>query len=243
MKFENIPYTYLIGWPKLGKWYYGVRYAKNCTPSDLWVTYKTSSKIVHDFILKHGDPTVRQVRKIYKNRENAIQLAQLLENRVLKKLNVTKNPKWLNGHDSKSFDPSLVPKGDQHWTRQDTEKARQWRDRSGWKSKGGSSVDTAPKGNKHWTNQKTDSAIKHYERMNGKNNPNNLAEVKEKKSNYLKNNNPVNIPGVREKISKTLTGKKRPRKICEFCNKDVADSVYTRYHSNKCKHKIYTKIE
>ena len=79
--------------------------------------------------------------------------------------------------------------------------------------------------------------------MNGKNNPNNLAEVKEKKSNYLKNNNPVNIPGVREKISKTLTGKKRPRKICEFCNKDVADSVYTRYHSNKCKHKIYTKIE
>ena len=101
MKFENIPYTYLIGWPKLGKWYYGVRYAKNCTPSDLWVTYKTSSKIVHNFILKHGDPTVRQVRKIYKNRENAIQLAQLWENRVLKKLNVTKNPKWLNGHDSK----------------------------------------------------------------------------------------------------------------------------------------------
>jgi len=241
MKFENIPYTYLIGWPELGKWYYGVRYAKNCTPSDLWVTYKTSSKIVHDFVLEHGDPTVRQVRKIYKNTENATQLAQLWENRVLKKLNVAKDPKWLNGHDSKSFDPNLVPKGDQHWTRQDTERARQWRDRSEWKLKGGPG--TAPKGNQHWTNQKTDAAIKHYERMNGKDNPNNLLEVKEKKSNYLKNNNPVNIPGVREKISKTLTGKKRPRKVCEFCNKDVADSVYTRYHSSKCKHKIYSNIE
>ena len=235
---NNTPYTYLIGWPNLNKWYYGVRYANNCQPTDLWDPYKTSSKIVHDFVLKHGDPTIKQVRKIYKNTENATQLAQLWENRVLKKLNVAKDPKWLNGHDSKSFDPRLVPKGDQHWTRQDTERARQWRDRSGWKLKGGSSNNTAPKGNQHWTNQKTDSAMKHYERMNSENNPNNSLAVREKKSKYLKENNPVFKEGVREKISKSLLGKKRPRKCCEHCKKDIADSIYTKFHGDKCKHRV-----
>lgn len=27
---DNQPYTYLIGWSKLNKWYYGVRYSKKC---------------------------------------------------------------------------------------------------------------------------------------------------------------------------------------------------------------------
>jgi hypothetical protein len=40
----SISYTYLIGWSKLDKWYYGVRYASNCNPDELWVKYKTSSK-------------------------------------------------------------------------------------------------------------------------------------------------------------------------------------------------------
>lgn len=50
-----IPYTYLLGWPEIDKWYYGVRYAKKCHPSDLWVTYKTSSR--------HVDSIVKQKKK------------------------------------------------------------------------------------------------------------------------------------------------------------------------------------
>lgn len=33
------PYTYLIGWSKHNKFYYGVRYAKNSNPKELWITY------------------------------------------------------------------------------------------------------------------------------------------------------------------------------------------------------------
>ena len=37
------------GWSNFNKWYYGVRYSKNCNPSEFWVTYFTSSKYVNDF--------------------------------------------------------------------------------------------------------------------------------------------------------------------------------------------------
>ena len=51
---DRIPYTYIIGWSSLNKWYYGVRYAKNCKPEDLWKTYFTSSKHVKEFLTGNG---------------------------------------------------------------------------------------------------------------------------------------------------------------------------------------------
>jgi len=41
----------------------------------------------------------------------------------------------------------------------------------------------------------------------------------------------------KQKISKAIYGKKQKRVICEHCGKDVAVNIYTRYHSDKCKHK------
>lgn len=66
-----IPYTYLIGWSDLKKYYYGVRYAKGCDPSDLWVDYKTSSKVVHRIAEEHGDPDIMQIRKTFDNARDA----------------------------------------------------------------------------------------------------------------------------------------------------------------------------
>jgi len=48
--FIHIPYTYLIGWTSTNKYYYGVRFAKNCNPSELFITYFTSSKHVKNYI-------------------------------------------------------------------------------------------------------------------------------------------------------------------------------------------------
>ena len=62
---SNIPYTYLLKWSSTGAKYYGVRYSKNCNPSDLWVKYFTSSSIVADYVLEHGDPDVIQIRKTF----------------------------------------------------------------------------------------------------------------------------------------------------------------------------------
>ncbi len=62
-----IPYTYIIGWSLYNKYYYGVRYAKNCNPNDLWKTYFTSSKYVKEFRNNHGEPDIIQVRKTFEN--------------------------------------------------------------------------------------------------------------------------------------------------------------------------------
>ena len=61
---DRTPYTYLIGWSKLDKWYYGCRYGINCHPDDFWKTYFTSSnghKIDGKF--KDGSHSVRSLRK------------------------------------------------------------------------------------------------------------------------------------------------------------------------------------
>ena len=89
------PYTYLIGWSNHNKWYYGVRYAQNCNPQDLWKTYFTSSKHVKKFREEYGEPDVVQVRKIFNTKKSAI----LWEEKVLQKLNVRNNDNWLNKND------------------------------------------------------------------------------------------------------------------------------------------------
>ena len=59
----STPYTYLLGWSEHNTWYYGVRYAKGCHPSDIWKKYFTSSKHVKNFVKMHGDPDVIEDRK------------------------------------------------------------------------------------------------------------------------------------------------------------------------------------
>jgi hypothetical protein len=88
----SLPYTYLIGWSKLDKWYYGVRYCKGCCPSDLWTTYFTSSPIVKKFRAEHGEPDVVQLRKTF---TTPVQ-ARLWEDKVHHRMNVVKSQRWLN---------------------------------------------------------------------------------------------------------------------------------------------------
>lgn len=100
----NIPYTYLIGWKVENKWYYGVRYAKNCNPTDLWKTYFTSSKYVKEFRESFGEPDVIEIRKTFNSSESAL----TWEHCVLKRLSVVSDPKWINKTDNISFDPIIL---------------------------------------------------------------------------------------------------------------------------------------
>lgn len=95
---NNIPYTYLIGWSKHQKYYYGVRYSKDCSPEDLWNGYYTSSKYVKDFREENGEPDIIEVRKIFETRDEA----RTWEHNVLKKMNVSKKKEWLNQSDNSS---------------------------------------------------------------------------------------------------------------------------------------------
>lgn len=90
------PYTYLIGWSKYNLWYYGCRYSSKANPKELWVKYFTSSRIVKQTRIKYGEPDIIQIRKLFKD-ENS---ARLWEHKVLKRLKVKNNPKWINQTDN-----------------------------------------------------------------------------------------------------------------------------------------------
>jgi hypothetical protein len=103
--YTNTPYTYRIGWSKTGMNYYGVRFAKNCHPSDLFVTYFTSSEYVAAYIKKHGNPDIIEVRNIFTD-EHRVNRAILHEHRVLKRMNAINRPDYLNKHDGKAVNLS-----------------------------------------------------------------------------------------------------------------------------------------
>lgn len=100
-----MPYTYLIGWSKLNKFYYGARWAKNSSPNDLWVTYFTSSRHVHQFREQFGEPDVVQIRKTFDDPQKC----KDYELKVLTKLNVLNNDRWLN----KNINGAFLPHGKQ----------------------------------------------------------------------------------------------------------------------------------
>lgn len=93
------PYTYLIGWSSHRRYYYGVRYAKDCNPKELWIKYFTSSKNVKEFRRQHGEPDVIQVRRVFTD----VNKARLWEHKVLKRLRVIDDEKWLNQTNNISF--------------------------------------------------------------------------------------------------------------------------------------------
>lgn len=102
---NRFPYTYLIGWSQLNKWYYGRRTANGCNPNELWVTYFTSSKEVAKFRAEHGEPDIKEIRRQFID----IESARIWENRVLSYMHVSTNGKFLNrrgGDKSNKFNTS-----------------------------------------------------------------------------------------------------------------------------------------
>lgn len=100
-------YTYLIGWKNHNKYYYGVRFSKKSDPSELWVSYFTSSKHVKSFSEKYGTPDIIQIRKLFEDSDKA----RIWESKVLSRMKVVDNDNWLNKTDNKSIDPILSMKG------------------------------------------------------------------------------------------------------------------------------------
>lgn len=90
------PYTYLIGWSGLDRWYYGVRHSEKADPTELWKTYFTSSNVVKQFCEENGEPDVVIVRKVFADADKA----RTWEHRVLQRLNVRGSDRWLNQCDN-----------------------------------------------------------------------------------------------------------------------------------------------
>lgn len=109
-----IPYTYLVGWSHINKWYYGVEYSNNkkiANPKNLWTLYFTSSNLVKKFREEYGEPDVIQIRKIFTKgnpKERQIK-ASLWEHKVLSKIDITSD-KWLNGRIGGDISPETTKK-------------------------------------------------------------------------------------------------------------------------------------
>lgn len=89
----TIPYTYYLYHKPTGLKYYGVRYAKNCNPDDLWNKYFSSSKKVKALIAKYGINSFDyKIRKTFKTKKESL----IWESKVLKKLKVSTNDEWIN---------------------------------------------------------------------------------------------------------------------------------------------------
>lgn len=83
--------------------YYGVRYANGCSPTDLWTTYFTSSKYVNELINTYGkDSFIYEIRKIFNNKQKA----RLWEHKVLKRISAVSRNDFLNKTDNISICPS-----------------------------------------------------------------------------------------------------------------------------------------
>jgi hypothetical protein len=93
------PYTYLIGWRHLKKYYYGVRFSKNSDPKELWVDYFTSSKYVLDLYNEYGNPDVIEIRRIFESSDKA----RKWENKVLKRIGAVKRNDFINKTDNFSI--------------------------------------------------------------------------------------------------------------------------------------------
>jgi ribosomal protein L35 len=118
------PYTYLIGWSKLDRWYYGSETKSRkgtAHPDNLWKTYFTSSRYVRAFRTEHGEPDVVTVHKIFKTKVEALSW----ETQVLRRLNAAKSPRWLNKTNGDGKFCSFVGKRSHKLSEETKEKLRQ----------------------------------------------------------------------------------------------------------------------
>ena len=89
------PFSYHLYHKQTGKHYYGIKYSKGCSPSDLWTTYFSSSKLVKQLIEKFGTDSFEvKVRRLFDSGEKAL----LWEHKLLTRLNAAKRSDWLNRH-------------------------------------------------------------------------------------------------------------------------------------------------
>ena len=93
------PYTYHLYHKPTKKHYYGVSYRKECSPSELWTSYFSSSSVVHHLIEQYGKESfIPTVRKTFESSDKAV----AWETKFLMKVNAQNNDLWLNRHNGKA---------------------------------------------------------------------------------------------------------------------------------------------
>lgn len=241
------PYCYLLGWKEQDCWYYGVRYAKNCDPSDLFVTYFTSSKYVKNFIEKYGNPSIIVIRKTFTLEQ--ITEAREWEHRVLRRIGVPKNQKFLNKTHNKSR-PALYGDDNPSKKPENREKIRL------------GTIKNTPRGENHPRVKYPEKYANAIEKSKGRDNWWSRGELNAMKNpeiieKHLKSvKKGINHPyykkthseifgdksdEYRKMISDMFKGIPKQKVKCPHCNKIGGKNTMGRWHFDNCKEKIEGK--
>lgn len=93
MSTLTIPFTYILKFKLTNQYYYGVRWARGCSPSELWNTYFSSSVHIKNLIKKYGkDSFQAKVSRTFSNKDEAIKH----ERRFLEKVKASTNGAFIN---------------------------------------------------------------------------------------------------------------------------------------------------
>lgn len=247
---DRTPYTYLIGWAAADMWYYGCRYAKSCHPSDLMVTYLTSSRTVKKYIKQHGLPTVIQTRRVF----NTIVSCRQWETRVLTKMRVVESVNWFNKHD-KAAPPHMAGSAHPGFNIKHTTERRLLNSESNkraWAAKSDeakSAHATATGLRVHGTKQSAEHIANRTltgERngMWGKHMSVEANAIKRDKMQAIalaKGDSWIGTVNLKESTRSRMANGTHPSQciqICSYCNRSIkGKSQYSRWHGNSCKHK------
>jgi hypothetical protein len=249
------PFTYCLTFLLTGQRYYGVRYAKDCHPDQLWTTYFTSSKIISDLIKEYGkDAFTFEVRKTFITAEEAC----YSETKFLTRIDAAKSPNWLNGHNGSgtvigSKESNIIGKktkqlrynDDSYNNRPKCRETKQLRYND-------DSYNNRPKC--------TETNIEKYGFENPFQTPSIKQKIKETNIEKYGFENPFEIPLCKQKIKETNiekygfenpsqnpsirarqiltykeTCKNRPLKICPYCSVSGKGGNMTRWHFDNCK--------
>ena len=204
----TVPYTYLIKHLPTGKVYYGCRFAKNCHPSEFWVSYKTSSKQVKNLIEQYGeDSFIFEIRKTF----SSVEKCRLWEHKVLRRMSVTKREDFLNQTDNISFSLEASYKG--LYNRAITEKV----------------IETARVMGKTNLGKKRSESFKTKLSNRSKGNKYRLGKKDSAETRFKKSNSKLGKPS-------NAAGNYQPRCSCLLCGHETTTSNFKRhlayYHTN-----------
>ena len=89
------PFTYKVTHKKTNQFYYGVRYAKGCSPSDMWIVYFTSSSTIKKLIELEGkDAFTVEIRKTFKDTKTAINWEKRVTRKIISWSNCLNQASW-----------------------------------------------------------------------------------------------------------------------------------------------------
>lgn len=211
------PFTYSITHIPSGVHYYGVRYGKDCSPSDLGTTYFSSSILVKKLILEEGTPNFKfKVRRTFHTKQEAV----LWERKFLTRVNASASSKWFNKHNGNKH----ASKGGyslDEVTKQKMQKPKSPEHRAKLASHL-DSVRTIPE----WSEERLTS---HAEKMKG----NSFGSIPRKTSGWSEERLAKHC----EKMKGNTLGNAKPKLVltCPYCGKEGKQPNMTRYHFSNCK--------